>query len=186
VIAATNAAKITPPREWAERPMSSPGAGPHDGLHSLQNQERTNIMETTEMKKSIVRRYYEEIWCNGNVALVDELMAPEYENCDPATPGKVVKGRDGFKALVGSFRAAFPDLRLDIVEQFAEGDVVISRWFASGTHRGALMGIPATGRRPEQPVEGFTLTRFVDGRIVQDRAVWDTLGLLRQLGAFGA
>jgi steroid delta-isomerase-like uncharacterized protein len=141
-------------------------------------------MNSSEMK-AVVRRYYEEVWCQGNVSLVDELMSADYENCDPSTPGMVVKGRDGFKALVASYRTAFPDLRMDIIEQHAEGDVVISRWAASGTHRGALMGLPATGRRGGG-VEGVTFTRFSAGRIVQDRAVWDTLGLLRQLGAFPA
>jgi steroid delta-isomerase-like uncharacterized protein len=139
----------------------------------------------TEQMKSTVRRYYEEVWCRGNVAVVDELMSADYENCDPATPGGVVKGRDAFKALVATYRSAFPDLRLDIVEQFAEGDVVISRWAAIGTHRGALMGVPATGRRANA-VDGVTFTRFAGGRIVQDRAVWDALGLLRQLGAVPA
>src|SRR5437773_8908751 len=97
-----------------------------------------------EQKKATLRRYYDEIWCKGNVKIIDELFADGYENCDPATPGTSVKGRDGMRALVASYREAFPDLRLDIVEQFADGDKVISRWVASGTHRGALMGIPAT------------------------------------------
>jgi steroid delta-isomerase-like uncharacterized protein len=138
-------------------------------------------METSD-KKRIVKRYYDEVWGQGNLGLVDELMSADYENCDPSTPGGVVKGRDAFKALVTSYREAFPDLQMNIVEQAAEGDVVVSRWMASGTHRGALMGVPATGRRAPD-VAGVTFTRFVNGRIVQDRAVWDTLGLLRGLGA---
>jgi predicted ester cyclase len=59
--------------------------------------------------------------------------------------------------------------------------VVITRWFASGTHRGTLMGIHATGRRGGPA--GVTLTRFRGDRIVEDCALWDTPGLLRQLGA---
>jgi steroid delta-isomerase-like uncharacterized protein len=132
-------------------------------------------------KKAAVRRYYDEVWAKGNVAVIDALMSPEYENCDPATPGAVVKGRDAFKALVGAYREAFAELRLDIIEQWAEGDVVISRWHASGVHRGSLMGIPPTGRRASG-LEGVTLSRFSGDRIVQDRAVWDLAGLLRQLG----
>ena len=133
-------------------------------------------------KKATVRRYYEEIWCKGNVALVDQLMTGDYENCDPATPGGALKGQAAFKALVGTYREAFPDLRLDIIEQHAEGDVVISRWHASGTQRGALMGLPPTGRHGSA-IEGVTFTRFAGDRIAQDRAVWDLAGLLRQLGA---
>ncbi|HEX2730163.1 MAG TPA: ester cyclase [Polyangiaceae bacterium] len=135
-------------------------------------------METTKQK---VRRYYDEVWCKGNLAIVDELMAANYENCDPATPGMVLKGRDAFKGLVTMFRDAMPDLRLDIVEQYAEGDTVVSRWHASGTQRGALMGIPPTNKNA-QGIEGVTITTFVEGRIVRDRAIWDLAGLLRLLG----
>lgn len=135
--------------------------------------------------KQIALRYYDEIWSQGRLALVDELMADDYENCDPATPGGRVTGRDGLKGLVTSYREAFPDLRMRIIEQHAEGDVVVSRWHASGTHRGAMMGVPATGRRAEG-IEGVTITRFRDGRIVQDRAVWDSAGLLRALGVLPA
>lgn len=138
-----------------------------------------------EQKKAHVRRYYEEIWSKGNVAMVAELLADEYENHDPATPGKVVKGRDAFGSLVSAYRGAFPDLRFEIVEQHCEGDTVVSRWFAQGTHRGALMGIPATGRKGA-PVEGITLSTFAGDRIARDRAVWDLHGLLRELGAVAA
>ena len=135
-----------------------------------------------EQKKAHVRRYYEEIWSKGNVAVAPDLLTEDYENHDPATPGTVIKGRDAFRALVGAYREAFPDLRFEIVEQLVDGDTVVSRWFAQGTHRGALMGIPATGRRGE-PIEGITLSSFSGDRIARDRAVWDLHGLLRDLGA---
>lgn len=133
-------------------------------------------------KKQMVKRYYDEIWCNGKLSLVDELMAPEYENCDPASPGESLKGREAFKALVTSYREAFPDLRMEIHEQWCDGDTVISRWFAGGTHKGALAGIPPTGRKGGGVV-GVTLTDIANGKIVRDRVVWDLAGLMRQLGA---
>jgi len=138
-------------------------------------------MDSASMKV-VVGRYYEELWSQGRLEFVDEHMAPDYENHDPATPGAVLTGRDAFRALVVTYREAFPDLRFEIVEQHADGDTVVSRWFASGTHRGALMGIPPTGKRAPT-VEGITLTTFAGGKIVRDRVVWDTLGLLRGLGA---
>lgn len=133
-------------------------------------------------KKQTVKRYYDEIWCAGKVALVDELMAPNYKNCDPATPGETLDGPEAFKAFVTSYREAFPDLRLEIQEQWCDGDTVISRWFASGTHKGALAGHPATGKHAKGLV-GVTLTDFEGGKIVRDRAVWDFAGMLRVLGA---
>ena len=134
--------------------------------------------------RSSVKRYYDEVWCKGNLAVIDELMAPEYENCDPATPGGTLKGPQAFRGLVTTYREAMPDLRLDIVEQHAdsEADVVVSRWMASATQRGALMGIPPTGKRVTH-IEGVTITQFRGGKIVRDRVVWDLAGLLRALGA---
>lgn len=131
--------------------------------------------------KSIVKRYYDQVWGAGNLAVVDEVMAPEYQNCDPATPGEVIRGREGFKAFVTSYRQAIPDLELKIGEQWAEGDTVISRWTVSGTHKGALMGIPPTGKRVDG-LTGVTISEFSGDRIVRDRAVWDVAGLLRILG----
>ena len=131
--------------------------------------------------KQLVKRYYEEVWCKGNLALIDELMVEEYENCDPATPGAVLKGRAAFKGLVTTFREAMPDLRLDIIEQWTEGNTVISRWHASGTQRGALFGVPPTNKRVTG-LEGVTISELRGERVVRDRAVWDLAGLLRALG----
>lgn len=134
-----------------------------------------------EQKKAVLRRYYGTMWNEGQVALANELFTDDYENHDPATPGRVVKGRQAFASLIGSYREAFPDLRFEIVEQLVDGDTAITRWFAKGTHKGALMGIPATGRTGE-PVEGVTISTFRDDRIARDRVVWDLHGLLRSLG----
>jgi steroid delta-isomerase-like uncharacterized protein len=131
--------------------------------------------------RAVVQRHYEEVWCKGNLKLVDELMSTDYENCDPATPGGVLRGREAMKGLVMTFREAMPDLRLDILEQYTDGDTVVSRWHASGTQRGALMGIPPTGKHASG-IEGITITSFANGRIVRDRAIWDLAGLLRLLG----
>jgi steroid delta-isomerase-like uncharacterized protein len=144
------------------------------GAHRISHRERMT-------NQQIVKRYYDEVWCNGKTAIIDEVMAPDYENHDPATPGKCIKGREAFKGLIAAYREAFPDLRMDIYEQHTSGDTVISRWRAIGTHKGALMGIPPTGKRGE-PVEGVTFSRFANGKIVRDEAVWDLAGLLRNLG----
>jgi steroid delta-isomerase-like uncharacterized protein len=134
-----------------------------------------------EQMKAVVRRYYDEAWSHGQFAVLDELLAEDYENHDPTTPGSVVRGRQGFKQLLLGYREAFPDLTLRVDEQFCADNVVTTRWFASGTQHGALLGIPATGR--QGGAAGITLSRFRGDRIVEDRAIWDALGLLRQLGA---
>ena len=82
------------------------------------------------------------------------------------------------------YRTAFPDLRLTIEAQVSEGDLVVTRWKASGTHQGELFGIAPTGK--QATVTGISLTRVSGGKIAEDWTNWDTLGLLQQLGAVPA
>jgi steroid delta-isomerase-like uncharacterized protein len=137
----------------------------------------------SEKRKAIVRTYYAELWSGGRYELVRELFDADYVNVDPATPipDHTVRGPDAMAAFVRSFRDAFPDLMMQVVDQLADGDRVVTRWVASGTHDGSLMGIPPTHRKGHG-VEGITISRFRGDRIIEDRAIWDTLGLLRQIG----
>ena len=137
-------------------------------------------MNTATMKQ-MTRRYAEELFSQGKLEVADELFGPDYVNLDPTTPGGCVKGAAGMKQLVAGYREAFPDLVFAVKDQWADGDTVVTRWNAQGTHQGPLMGFPATGKRGA-PVEGVTISKFRDGKIVEQRAVWDALGLLRQLG----
>ena len=85
------------------------------------------------------------------------------------------------KQIITLFRAAFPNLHIDIHEQVAEGDWVSSRATTHGTHRGSLFGIPATGRQVTMP--GMSLVRVSDGQIQEGWIQNDLLALLHQLGA---
>ena len=129
--------------------------------------------------KGIARRLLEEAFNGGNLDVVDELMAPEFVNHDAALPEPIV-GIEATKASIRGYRDAFPDLRLTLEEQIAEGEYVATRWSALGTHHGDLMGMPATGK--QATVTGITIDRIVDGRFVESWTNWDTLGLMQQLG----
>ena len=88
--------------------------------------------------------------------------------------------RDGVKMLFGYLRAAFPDLKVDVSEQIAEEDKVVTRKTFRGTHGGEFMGMPATGR----PVafEVIDILTFDGGKIAEHRMVVDRLGIQQQLG----
>ena len=129
--------------------------------------------------KGIARRLLEEAFNSGNLDVVDELVAPEFVNHDAAMPEPTV-GIEATKASIRGYREAFPDLRLTIEEQIAEGEYVTTRWTGRGTHEGDLMGMPATGK--QATVTGITIDRIVDGRFVESWTNWDTLGMLVQLG----
>ena len=133
--------------------------------------------------KAISRRLLEEAFNGGNLAVVDELVDAGFVNHDPATGGQA-HGIEGAKANIGAYRAAFPDLRIAIERQLAEGDYVVTRWTARGTHHGELMGLAPTGK--QSTVTGITIDRIRAGRIVESWSNWDTLGMLQQLGAIQA
>jgi steroid delta-isomerase-like uncharacterized protein len=129
---------------------------------------------------ALARRTFDEIWNTGNLDVADELFSPDYVNHDPTSP-EVPPGPEGVKQLARMYRRAFPDLRFIIDEMLATGDKVITRWTGQGTHRGALRGLPPTGRQAR--VTGISIHRVVGGRIVETWLNWDTLGLMEQLGA---
>lgn len=133
---------------------------------------------SAEELKAIARRYIEEVWNNGNLALIDELFTPDYINHSP-NAGQMA-GPEGLKQLITSFRQAAPDLHFTIDDLVAEGDRVVTRWTARGTHQGYLMGVPPTGRQIS--VEAIVIDRFVGGRIVEHWGVRDDLGMYQQLG----
>jgi len=132
----------------------------------------------SEQNESLVRRTIEEIVNQGNFDLVNQLISPEYASFEP-TVGPM-RGREGYVALVTSYRNAFPDMKMTIEEQIAEGDSVVTRWRAEGTHRGELMGIAPTGKRVS--VQGIVISRIKNGQLVDDYESFDVYGMLRQLG----
>jgi steroid delta-isomerase-like uncharacterized protein len=136
---------------------------------------------SAEENKRISRRVVDEAFTEGNLDVIDELVAENFVNHDPAAPPDLPPGREGFKELVRFYRSAFPDAELKTDDQIAEGDKVVSRWTGRGTHQGDFAGIPATGR--QTTVTGITIDRIEGGRIVESWNEFNQLGLLQQLGA---
>lgn len=133
--------------------------------------------------KALSKRLLDEAFNAGNLAVMDEILADGFVNYDAALPEPGI-GIDAAKASVTGYRDAFPDLKITIEEQIAEGGSVTTRWTARGTHQGELMGIPATGK--QATVTGITIDRIANGRITESRTNWDALGLLQQIGAIPA
>ena len=137
---------------------------------------------SSERNKTIVRRALEEPW-KGNLDVVDELIARDYVGHDPANPAPL-HGPEGVKEFISTYRSAYPDARITVEQQLAEGDMVATRWTARGTHEGDLLGIAPTGKRVT--VAGLTFSRLEDGKIVEEFQNWDTFGMMQQLGAVHA
>ena len=129
--------------------------------------------------KDLVRRFIEGVLVGGDFAALAELTAPDCVE-HTAPPGEPPAEGTAARFMV-LWRAAFPDLAITVEDLVAEGDRVAARWTLRGTHRGAFLGRPPTGRRVA--VAGRERYRLADGRIVERWAAVDTPGLLRQLDA---
>jgi steroid delta-isomerase-like uncharacterized protein len=135
-----------------------------------------------EQNKQNSHRVIDEIWNQGNLAVVDELYAPDFVNHTP-TPGST-PDREGIKKDVRDTRAAFPDSKLVIDDLIADENTVVTRWTFTGTHTGELWGIPATGKHVT--LSGIHIDRIANGQATDEWYQSDTLGMLQQLGVIPA
>jgi predicted ester cyclase len=127
--------------------------------------------------KHMARRIVEEVYGQGKVEVLDELCHPGYVSHDPLSGDADLAGE---KAYVRLMHACFPNLEARILDLFAEGDTVITRWRLEGNLARPLLGVEPHGQRIT--LEGMTISQFEDGKLVEDMSQWDTFGYLRQLG----
>ena len=134
----------------------------------------------SEANAQVSRRLLEEAFGQGRVELVDEHVAADSVDHDPANP-EDVRGPAGLKEQISMYRAAFPDLQFTVEDIIDQDDRVVIRWSSRGTHQGELMGLAPTGKIVT--VTGISIDRFADGKVAESWTNWDVLGLMRQLGA---
>lgn len=139
---------------------------------------------STETNKAIIRRFFEEAFGKGNLAVVDEIVASDQVNGGPGALPVMPNGPEGSRMLITAYRNAFPDLHFTIDQQIAEGNTVVTRWTAHGTHNSELAGIPATGKRTT--VVGLGVDRIENGKIVESWGLFDQFGMLQQLDVIPA
>ena len=135
-------------------------------------------MVSNEERKAICRWGYQELWNTGNLDVIAEAVAEDVVVHD--TVNGELRGRDAIRDIVVAYRTAFPDMQLTIDDQIAEGDTVVTRWSASGTHLGPLGRVPPTGKSGY--LTSVNISRFSGLKIVEVWEMWDGLGLVHQLG----
>ncbi len=159
--------------EESGRTQATGGGHLDSAIHESQQPSRRKSDVTKQKSKALVRRWNEQIWL-GNQDIFVELLAP---NCIFHGMGGVWEIKQTVQHILG----AFPDIRITIDDQIAEGNKVVTRWTLRGTHQGEVWGVPATGI----PVSytGISINHVVDGRITEEWCELDLLGVMRQIGA---
>jgi steroid delta-isomerase-like uncharacterized protein len=136
-------------------------------------------MASSEGNKAAVREFF-ACASRGDFDKLNAVVSPDYVLHDPALP-EAVRGIEGAAELIEMYRSGIRGLRVTIEQQLADGDFVATRYTCRGTHEGDIMGVPATGR--DVTIAGLVISRFQDGKVVEEWEVSDVFGLLQQIGA---
>lgn len=133
--------------------------------------------------KDTVRRYYEQVWNQFNLAAIDEIFAPDYRAVN-APPWRK-PGLQGLRQFIEDNYRMFPDLKNHVDDLVAEGNKVAVRFSGGGTHKGDLVGpvglVPATNRKVTW--RGIMIFEFRDGKIIESNGITNNMELMQQLGA---
>ncbi|HYU32794.1 MAG TPA: ester cyclase [Thermoanaerobaculia bacterium] len=136
----------------------------------------------TTSHKLLCHFMVKKVFNEGDLDFLDLLMAPDAVSHEMEIFGpSAARGPEAVRQFIRVFRSAFPDLRVTVLDQIGEGERVVTRWQMEGTQKNRLMGIEATHRFMR--IEGIRIDRIANGRIAETWNKWDTLDMLRQLGA---
>ena len=134
----------------------------------------------SEVNKSVVREFFEEVLNADNLDRADELVSPGYVEHQELPGGEDRQGIEVAKGFLSLMRRAFPDFRFEVEDLIAEGDKVAARVSVSGTHLGEMMGLAPTGKRIS--TSGIEVFRFEGGNIAEHWAAFEALDMLQQIG----
>ena len=136
-----------------------------------------------EQNKAIVRRFYDDVFTRGKIDVMDEIFASD---CVCYLPGgEAIRGLDGLKDIISAvWRGAFPDVQFNLEDVIGEGDKVVIRHSAHGTHKGEIWGVAPTHKRVTWTAND--IHRIAEGKIVEVWAAFDQFGMMQQIRATGS
>ena len=132
-----------------------------------------------ENNKQLICDYIEKVVNTGNVDDIEKYISPDYYEGNKPN-GRIV-GIEGAKQHILGVRKTYPDLHLTIEQQIAEGDWVVTRITARGTHQGTWLGIKPTGKKVE--ITGVNIEKVINGRIIEHGGAANMLEALLGIGA---
>ncbi|MCA9726432.1 MAG: ester cyclase [Candidatus Eisenbacteria bacterium] len=121
-------------------------------------------LDDTEAAKALARRWFEEVINQRNLDAIADIYAIDYVHYGP--DGAEIRGLETVRAFAGSILAACDDRRALVLQQVAEGDLVVTRFTSSGHHTGVFQGVQPTGK--VWTTEGIVISRIKDGKIAED------------------
>ena len=131
---------------------------------------------------TVIRSWFDQLWNQGREDTIDRLFAVDgIAHGLPTPDGSPIRGREGFRPFFRSFRAAFPNIRVEVTQTVSEGEMVTALCHVTGSHQGNNLGIAATGR--DIDIWGMCMARVRDGYIVDGWNTFDFLTLYQQIGA---
>jgi steroid delta-isomerase-like uncharacterized protein len=133
--------------------------------------------ESATTNKELLRRFYKDVYVDWNMALVDQVLSPQFRSHD--WPARGPTGPQAFRDYYSAIRSAVPDARYEVDDLIAEDDKVVVRWRLLGTHKGTFQGIAPTGRAIV--LAGIAIYRVENGLLMERWVVSDLHGVLQQI-----
>ena len=133
---------------------------------------------TTKANRLLMQRFVQFI-NTADPKLATELVSPKAVFFVPGRPDPM-RGPAGYLEIINMMRSGFPDIQWTLEETIAEGNNIVARYTMRGTHQGAFMGVPPTGKKIA--VQALNIYRFSNGKILEELGQPDLLGLLQQIG----
>ncbi len=129
-----------------------------------------------EKNKAVARRVFDEIFNQGKFDVADEIYATNFVNHGVHRDAGLKEDQDAARG----WKLAFPDLKMTVLKEIAEGDLVTVLYGVTGTNTGEGNGLPATGKKIEG--RGITIWRIVNGKITEEWSEFDQLRFMKELG----
>ncbi len=126
--------------------------------------------------KAVARRVFEVILSQGKFEVADQIYSKDFVNHGLTHDASLKEDQDAARG----WKQAFPDLKMTVLQEIAEGDLVTVLWAGTGTNTGEGNGLPATGKSGQ--LRGITIWRIVNGKITEEWSAFDQFSILKQLG----
>jgi steroid delta-isomerase-like uncharacterized protein len=136
----------------------------------------THAADVRKQNKAIARRVFDEIFNQGKFEVANEIYAKDFVNHGVSRNADLKEDQDAARG----WKLAFPDLKMTVEQEIAEGDLVTVLWTSTGTNTGEGNSLPATGKKIQG--RGITIWRIVNGKITEEWSEFDQLRLMKQLG----